>query len=211
MKKGFLFAAILLVAISFTNSASAQTVKIGYFDEQKVIALFPGIQEKLDTVLQSYAKDTLQDEYNYTLKSYQVKDSIYRKDSLELAKRPKALQLSTDELNQLKYKLINWQQYQQEAMQQKQEQLLLPYRQKIFAALSEVIAENKYTWVLNESTLSPYFQHSIADNLAIRTAIKLKLPLPKDVEEAFRVATGGAPAKAAAPGAAKPAAPAKKP
>jgi hypothetical protein len=99
--------------------------------------------------------------------------------------------LSTDELNQLKYKLINWQQYQQEAMQQKQEQLLLPFRQKIFAALSEVISENKYTWVINESALSPYFQHSIADNLAIRTAMKLKLPLPKDVEEAFRVATGG--------------------
>jgi Skp family chaperone for outer membrane proteins len=197
MKKGFLFAAVLLVAISFTNSANAQTVKVGYFDEQKVIALFPDLA-KIDTILQSFAKDTLQDEYNYTLKSYQVKDSIYRKDSLELSKRPKALQLSTDELNQLKYKLINWQQYQQEAMQQKQEQLLLPYRQKIFAALSEVIAENKYTWVLNESSLSPYFQHSIADNLAIRTAIKLKLPLPKEVEEAFRVATGGAPAKAPA-------------
>ena len=197
MKKGFLFAAVLLVSISFTKSASAQNVKIGYFDEQKVIALFPGIQEKLDTVLQSYAKDTLQDEYNYTLKSYQVKDSIYRKDSLELSKRPKALQLSTDELNQLKYKLINWQQYQQESMQQKQEQLLLPFRQKIFAALSEVISENKYTWVINESALSPYFQHSIADNLAIRTAMKLKLPLPKDVEDAFRVATGGAAPKAA--------------
>ena len=195
MKKGFLFAAVLLVAISFTKSANAQAVKIGYFDEQKVIALFPDLG-KIDTILQSYSKDTLLDEYNYTLKSYQVKDSIYRKDSLELSKRPKALQLSTDELNQLKYKLINWQQYQQEAMQQKQEQLLLPYRQKIFAALSEVIAENKYTWVLNESTLSPYFQHSIADNLAIRTAIKLKLAIPKEVEEAFRVATGGTPAKA---------------
>jgi hypothetical protein len=52
--------------------------------------------------------------------------------------------------------------------------------------------------VLNESSLSPYFQHSIADNLAIRTAMKLKLPLPKEIEEAFRVATGGAPAKAPA-------------
>ncbi len=197
MKKGFLFAAVLLVAISFTKSASAQNVKIGYFDEQKVIILFPGIQ-KLDTVLQSYRTDTLRDEYDYTLKSYQVKDSIYRRDSLELSKRPKALQLSTDELNQLKYKLINWQQYQQEAMQQKQEQLLLPFRQKIFAALSEVISENKYTWVINESALSPYFQHSIADNLAIRTAMKLKLPLPKDVEEAFRVATGGSAPKAPA-------------
>jgi Skp family chaperone for outer membrane proteins len=210
MKKGFVLAAILLVAVSFSNSASAQT-KIGYFDDQSVIALFPGIQEKLDTILQSYAKDTLQDEYNYTLKSYQVKDSIYRKDSLELSKRPKALQLSTDELNQLKYKLINWERYQQEAMQQKQEQLLLPYRQKIAAALSEVIAENKYTVVLKAESLSPYAQPSIADNLTIRVAMKLKLTLPKEVEEAFRVATGGAPAKSAAPAkTAAPAAPAKK-
>jgi Skp family chaperone for outer membrane proteins len=198
MKKGFLFAAILLVAVSFTNSASAQT-KIGYFDDQSVIALFPGIQEKLDTVLQSYAKDSLQEEYNYTLKDYQVKDSIYKRDSADLAKRPKALEMATTDLNRLKYKLINWQQYQQESMQQKQEQLLLPYRQKVAAALSEVVAENKYTLVLKADALSPYAQPSIADNLTIRVAMKLKLNLPKEVEEAFRVATGGAPAKSAAP------------
>ena len=206
MKKGFLFAAILLVAVSFTNSASAQT-KIGYFDDQSLIALFPGIQEKLDTVLQSYAKDSLQDEYNYTLKDYQVKDSIFKRDSVDLSKRPKALQMATDDLNRLKYKLINWQQYQQDAMQQKQEALLLPYRQKIAAALSEVVAENKYSLVLKAESLSPYAQPSIADNLTIRVAMKLKLNLPKEVEEAFRVATGGAP-KAAATAPAK--TPAKK-
>ena len=210
MKKGFLFAAVLAVAILFTNNASAQsTVKIGYFDEQSVIGLFPGIQEKLDTLLQSYAKDSLQEEYNYTLKDFQVKDSIYKRDSADLSKRPKALELATTDLNRLKYKLINWQQYQQESMQQKQEQVLLPYRQKIYAALTEVIAENKYTWVLNASALSVYYQPSIADNISIRVAMKLKLPLPKEIEEAFRVATGGAPAKAAsAPAATK--APAKK-
>jgi Skp family chaperone for outer membrane proteins len=210
MKKGFLFAAVLAVAILFTNNASAQSsVKIGYFDEQSVIGLFPGIQEKLDTVLQSYAKDSLQEEYNYTLKDFQVKDSIYKRDSADLSKRPKALEMATTDLNRLKYKLINWQQYQQESMQQKQEQVLLPYRQKIYAALTEVIAENKYTWVLNASALSVYYQPSIADNISIRVAMKLKLPLPKEIEEAFRVATGGAPAKAAsAPAATK--APAKK-
>jgi Skp family chaperone for outer membrane proteins len=210
MKKGFLFAAVIAVAILFTNNASAQSsVKIGYFDEQSVIGLFPGIQEKLDTVLQSYAKDSLQEEYNYTLKDFQVKDSIYKRDSADLSKRPKALEMATTDLNRLKYKLINWQQYQQESMQQKQEQVLLPYRQKIYAALTEVIAENKYTWVLNASALSVYYQPSIADNISIRVAMKLKLPLPKEIEEAFRVATGGAPAKAAsAPAATK--APAKK-
>ena len=197
MKK-VLFAAILLLAVSFTNSASAQT-KIGYFDDQSVIALFPGIQEKLDTILNSFAKDTLQDEYNYTLKSYQVKDSIYKKDSVDLSKRPKALEMATTELNQLKYKLINWQQYQQEAMQQKQETVLLPYRQKIAQALNEVVAEQKYNLVLKADALSPYAQPSIADNLTIRVAMKLKLALPKEVEDAFKAATGGAPAKTAAP------------
>ncbi len=204
MKKGFLFAAILLVALSFTNSASAQT-KIGYFDDQSVIALFPGIQEKLDTVLKSYAQDTLQDEYNYTLKDYQVKDSIFKKDSANLSKRPKALEMATSDLNKLKYKLINWQQYQQQAMQQKEETLLLPYRQKVAAALSEVVAENKYSLVLKAESLSPYAQPSIADNLTIRVAIKLKLTLPNEVLEAFKAATGGAAPATAAPAKAAPA------
>ena len=198
MKKGLLVVAVLLVAASFNNTASAQ-VKIGYFDDQSVIALFPGIQEKLDTVLKSYAQDSLQDEYNYTLKDYQVKDSIYKRDSADLSKRPKALQMATDDLNRLKYKLINWQQYQQQSMEQKQEQLLLPYRQKIAAALSEIVAENKYNLVLKADALSPYAQPSIADNLTIRVAMKLKLPLPKEVEEAFKAATGGATSKPAAP------------
>jgi Skp family chaperone for outer membrane proteins len=199
MKK-VLFAAILLVACAFSNSAIAQT-KIGYFDDQSVIALFPGIQEKLDTVLSSYAKDSLQDEYNYTLKDYQVKDSIYKRDSVDLSKRPKALQMATDDLNRLKYKLINWQQYQQQMMEQKQESLLLPYKQKVAQALSEVVAEQKYNLVLKADALSPYAQPSIADNLTIRVALRLKLPVPKDIEEAFKAATGGA---------AKPATPAKK-
>jgi Skp family chaperone for outer membrane proteins len=196
MKK-VLFAAILLVASAFSNSAIAQT-KIGYFDDQSVIALFPGIQEKLDTVLNSFAKDSLQDEYNYTLKDYQVKDSIYKRDSVDLSKRPKALQMATDDLNRLKYKLINWQQYQQQMMEQKQESLLLPYKQKIAQALSEVVAEQKYNLVLKADALSPYAQPSIADNLTIRVALRLKLPVPKDIEEAFKAATGGA-AKSATP------------
>ncbi|TRZ82819.1 MAG: OmpH family outer membrane protein [Sediminibacterium sp.] len=196
MKKGFLVAVILFIAASFTTSATAQ--KIGYFDDQSVIALFPGIQEKLDTVLKSYAQDTLQEEYNYTLKDYQIKDSIFRRDSAELSKKAKAFEMATTDLNKLKYKLINWQQYQQSMMQQKEEALLLPYRQKVAAALSEVVAENKYTLVLKADALSPYAQPSIADNLTIRVAIKLKLNLPKDVEEAFKAATGGA-TKAAAP------------
>ena len=85
MKKGFLVAVILFIAASFTTSASAQT-KIGYFDDQSVIALFPGIQEKLDTVLRSYAQDTLQEEYNYTLKDYQKAKFFLKKFKASIKK-----------------------------------------------------------------------------------------------------------------------------
>ena len=108
--------------------------------------------------------------------------------------------MATDDLNRLKYKLINWQQYQQQMMEQKQEGLLLPYRQKIAQALSEIVAEQKYNLVLKADALSPYAQPSIADNLTVRVALRLKLPVPKDIEDAFKAATGGA---------AKPATPAK--
>ena len=141
--------------------------------------------------MQSYVTDTLQDEYKYTIKQLQLQDSIFRKDSADLSKRPKALELATAELNKLKVKYFNWQQYQQEAQQAKQDQLLLPYRQKIFEALKQVIDENKYTWVLNPAAVtSPYYQPPLEHNLAIRVAKKLNLPLPKEIEEAFRVATG---------------------
>ena len=108
--------------------------------------------------------------------------------------------MATDDLNRLKYKLINWQQYQQQSMEQKQESLLLPYRQKIAAALAEVIKEQKYDFILKQESLSPYANPSITDNynLTIPVAMKLKLPLPKEVEEAFRVTRGVAPAAAPA-------------
>jgi hypothetical protein len=64
---------------------------------------------------------------------------------------------------------------------------------RIADALRQVVAEGKYTMVLTEAALSPLVAKPIADNLSIRVAMKMKLPLPKEVEDAFRAATGGWP------------------
>ena len=80
----------------------------------------------------------------------------------------------------------------------KLEQLLTPYKQRMFDAMKLVIAEQKYTMVLNESSLSLYGPKPLLDNLSIRVAMKLKLPLPKEVEDAWKAALNGgssAPAK----------------
>jgi Skp family chaperone for outer membrane proteins len=196
MKK-FLLVCVAFAAVTlFSNSASAQ-VKIGYFDEQAALSLFPGIA-KIDTLLNSYRIDSLQEEYKYNVADFQRRDSIFKKDSATMP--AKAREIATRELLQLRYKLVNWQEYSQQMEQAKYEELVNPYRMQLLKAIQEIVAEQKYTIVLKSDVISPYVTPNLLDNLTIRVAQKLKLTLPKEIEDAWKAASGSssAPAKPAA-------------
>ncbi len=197
MKK-FLLVCVAFAAVTlFSNSASAQ-VKIGYFDEQAALSLFPGIA-KIDTLLNSYRIDSLQEEYKYNVADFQRRDSIFKKDSATMP--AKAREMATRELLQLRYKLVNWQEYSQQMEQAKYEELIYPFKAKLFEAIQAIIAEQKYTMILKSDALAQqYMQPNILDNVTIRVAQKLKLPLPKEIEDAWKAASGSsaAPAKPAA-------------
>ncbi|MDP1810694.1 MAG: OmpH family outer membrane protein [Sediminibacterium sp.] len=188
MKKLLFVCVAFAASFLFSNNTNAQQ-KIGYFDEQLTLSLFPGIQ-KIDTLLNSFQNDSLRVEYEYRVGDFTRRDSIFKKDSATMP--VKARELATRELNQLKYNLINWQTYAQQMIEAKTEQLLMPYKQRMFEALKLVIAEQKYTYVFNAQALSVYTQPPLLDNLSIRVAMKLKLPLTKEIEDAWKVATGSA-------------------
>lgn len=196
----FIMLASAAIVFSAGKVSAQQPVKIGYFDEQLVLGLMPGI-DKVSQQIESFQQDSLKDEYDYTYKSFMRQDSIFKKDSATMP--VKAREMALNDLNKYRQKLVYWQQYSQEAVGQKQLQLLQPYRIKILAALNEVIAEQKYTLVLKNDALSDYVNPPLLDNLGIRVAIKLKLQLPKEAEDAWRAAGGT--------GLAAPAAPAPKP
>ncbi|TDO26373.1 OmpH family outer membrane protein [Sediminibacterium goheungense] len=204
MKKLLLVCVTVAASLLFSNNAQSQ-VKIGYFDEQTLLSLFPGI-DKIDTLMNSYVRDSLNVEYQYSVVEYQRRDSLFKKDSATMP--AKARELAISELNNLYYKIANWQQYSQEMQQSKMDRLLLPYRQQMVAALQQVVAENKYTLVLKAEAISPYIDPSLSilDNLTIRTAIKLKLELPKEWTDAWKAAGGTIPGSTGA----KPATPAPK-
>lgn len=191
MKKLLLVCVTVAASLLFSNNAQSQ-VKIGYFDEQTLLSLFPGI-DKIDTLMNSYVRDSLNVEYQYSVVEYQRRDSLFKKDSATMP--AKAREMAIGELNRLYYKIANWQQYSQEMQQEKMDRLLLPYRQQMLVALQQVIAENKYTLVLKAEAISPYMDPntSILDNLTIRTAIKLKLELPKEWNDAWKAAGGTIP------------------
>lgn len=194
MKKLLLVCVTVAASLLFSNNAQSQ-VKIGFFDEQTLLSLFPGI-EKVDTLMNSYVKDSLNVEYQYSVVEYQRRDSLFKKDSATMP--AKAREMAVGELNNLYYKIANWQQYSQQMQQEKMDRLLLPYRQQMLVALQQVIAENKYTLVLKAEAISPYMDPntSILDNLTIRTALKLKMELPKEWLDAWKAAGGTIPGAA---------------
>lgn len=197
MKKVLLVLAFAFVA-SFANNLQAQQIKIGVFDEETILQLMPGIQ-KIDSLLQIYLKDSLGVERDYDLTQYQRKDSAFKKDSATMP--AKAREMMKKEINELGYKLVNWNQYQQQMLQNKQAELLAPTMQKVYDALRDIIANEKYTHVFKSDAF--FAPPSLSDNLVIKVAQKLKWALPKEVEDALKAQA--APSQQPAKPAAKPA------
>ncbi|MFL9481520.1 OmpH family outer membrane protein [Chitinophagaceae bacterium LWZ2-11] len=190
MKKVLVVCVAFAGSLLFSNNTHAQ-VKIGVFDEGSVLGLMPGIS-KIDTLLYQYQVDTLKPDYDYTMSDFMKKDSTFKADSAK--QTPSWRTAIQKDMSQLRNKLINWKQYQDEAMQAKQNELLRPYMEKIVTTLQEIVAEQKYTYVLKSDAFSPYAQPPITDNLSIKVAQRLKLPLPKEVEDALKTAqSGGTP------------------
>lgn len=199
MKKVLTFCFVLAAGFLITTSSQAQQVKIGFFDEQAVLALMPGIG-KVDTLLQRYVADSLNPRRDYILSELKRKDSTLRADSASGKLTPQVKVIMQKEMSQDFYTIQNWQQIQQEAIQGKQDQLLLPYRQKVYGVLQEVIKEQKYTHVFKPTEVI-YAEKS--DDIALRVLSGLKIPLPKEVTQAIKEA--GIGSNSAAPSPAKPA------
>ncbi len=206
MKKVFVVCAAFVLSLSFVSNTNAQQGKIGIFDEQTVLSLFPGIQQKLDTVMGKFINDTLKPDYDYTYSQFLVKDSTFKKDSQKLTPQVRSVMLK--DINELKSKIVNWQQYQNQVVEQKQQEILAPYTKRIYDALIKIIQEQKYVYVMKSDAF--VIPPPIADNLSIKVAVALKLKLPKEAEDALRnaglpVSSGGSDAAPTRPTISRPA------
>jgi Skp family chaperone for outer membrane proteins len=191
MKKVLVACAAFALSLLFSNNTQAQT-KIGYFNEEDVLSLYPNIQQKMDTVLNKYIIDSLKPDYDYALSEMMRLDSSYKADSAKIT--PSQRTAMQKDLLRNRSTIVNWQQYQNQMVQQKQNLFLKPYMDKILAAFQEVVTEQKYTHVLNKSAI---IIAPPADDLSIRIAMKLKL-LSKEQEENAKAQLGiggGAPTK----------------
>lgn len=190
MKKVLLVMAIAILSLSSLKT-NAQT-KIGVWDEEAVLSFMPGIQS-VDSLLQQYAQDSIKPEYDALLYSFQTQDSSFKADSSKMNASLKAT--IKKELAEKFYKIQNWQQIQQQAMQAKQQELLKPFLERIYKSFNEVLVEQKYTHVLKRDV---FYYADRSEELMLRVLHKLNIPLPKEIKDQmkeFGIGGGTTPSK----------------
>jgi outer membrane protein len=134
---------------------------------------------KIDTLLQKYQADSLNQTLGNIVQEYQYKDSMLTK--VDTSKTPKQVlnQLRTD-VNVLSYQIQNWQTLAGQAYQSKQEQLYAPVYNKVITALRAVAKEKGYLYVLSKDV---FLVAPDGDDLLPAVAAKLGVKLPANMSQ----------------------------
>lgn len=148
---------IAAVVVGVTILASANTVfaqvksetKIGYISTEELIGVMPEA-EKASGQLQDY-QAALQQQGNDYLTELNEKDSLFAKDSAKLSVAAKELRRTG--LIELYQKVQGWREVMQQKMQEKQQELLIPIRNKALETIKIVASENKYAYVLDQNSV----------------------------------------------------------
>lgn len=163
----------LLAAFVMAVASNVQAQKSGYINMDQMISLMPELG-KIDTLLQKYQADSVNKEFASIVRDYNYRDSILRsKDTLNMPASVKAQH--RQEMDKAAYQVQNWQQISQQAIQAKQQELLGPVYQKVYAALNQVAKENGYGFIYREEAL---LVAPPSDNLLPLVAKKLNIKLP---------------------------------
>ena len=91
-------------------------------------------------------------------------------------------------MSQLTQTLQNWQQIAQEAVQNKQSQLLAPVMRKIQDAIQAVAKEKGYTYVVSREAI---IIAPDADNMLQAVAKKLNITVPPQLLPGYKPPVGG--------------------
>jgi outer membrane protein len=147
MKKIVLFGMIAMSVLGFTNTASAQG-KIGYINTEELMGSMPE-SEKASKDLTEY-QALLQQQNNDLIKELNEKDSLFVRDSSKLSEVQKKFR--RDELIKLYQEVQGFSQKAQELLQGRQQELLVPIRNKAMDGIKAVAKESGYAYIIDNAS-----------------------------------------------------------
>jgi len=147
MKKG-IFGLVVLLSVLTITTASAQTLKIGYIDPQEVLVKMPEYAA-VERRLQNFA-DRKRDEFGRLQADFEKRATDYEQKMAVLSTDARTKEEQA--LDEMRNKLMEFQnQYQEDLMAEQQTQLT-PLFDKIEQGIAAVANEMGLTFVLNPRT-----------------------------------------------------------
>jgi outer membrane protein len=145
----------MLVALPFAVSAQ----KIGYVNSQELFALMPEVktaQARIDSLSTQYETmfANMQEEYKKKLAEYEQKSATMT-DAMK--------QIQEEELYGLQQRIQTAYQTAQQDIQTKQQEFLVPIREKMMKAIKNVGDKNGYTYIFD--SLAMLYTATNAENL----------------------------------------------
>lgn len=166
MKRTIVLVTLLTLLIAAGNRTMAQQAKFGHVDYTAIAQATPD-WAAAEAELKQFSDEltaegeALQNELKIKYEEYQQKQSTY---SEAVAK------LKQQEIQEMYQRLQKFSTDAEQAVAEKQDQLLEPIRVKVLAAIKEVAKENKYTYVFDVST---QLFNSESDDLTDKVKAKL--------------------------------------
>jgi outer membrane protein len=169
MKK--LLPVVLLTCLVAANLNGRAQMRTGYINVDAMVSVMPETAQ-VDALLEKYKTDSLKPYYEQLVSNYQA-SLIKFNDSLKTTVTEH--QNLQNDLSGLMYQIQNWQQIENQAVERKQNDLLVPIYKKVYDAIKLVAKEKKYTHVVSKET---FLIAPEADDMLPAVAAKLKVALP---------------------------------
>lgn len=185
MKK-ITFALILMMICGIVvNKIDAQTntLKIGVFDMDQMVQSMPEFKTIIQPKLVAFQKDSLGAQKDQLDTLFTNARNTYNNDSLA----KKSVTIVSYDRQQLEYlysQEVNWEQYVQQATQQKYAEVAKPTYDKVIASYKKVLANTKVTLVLKPTAVQDVVGWKAAVNLFELVAKDLGVKLNNGEENA---------------------------
>lgn len=164
-------ALLIGVAALLPLGAMAQTLKIGHVNSQEIIALMPEVQAMEKQIKEEgdkWEKELLKMREEYFAKIKQFQDAqATLTESIKQARQA--------ELADMEQRITTLNQTAQNDLSKKSQELAAPILEKVRKAISEVAAENGYTYVFDMASQSILYTGTGSNDLSALVKKKLNL------------------------------------
>jgi len=175
MKKLIGLSVVLIFLSTALNSVSAQKIKFGFTDSQKLVAEMPETkkaQEELKTLTEKHTKRFQDMQAEYQKKYQEVVENSQLVDASPEKWDELTMQDKQAELMSLQQRMQSYEQSAQKAINDKQVELLTPITEKVQKAIKDVAEEGAYTLIFDKSSLLYISKTQAID---VTDAVKKKL------------------------------------